>query len=89
MPLWVIKLGLLLYYLVDFSNLIFDVVSLGTSTYDIAVHSWVRKGQIISEENFGVLNSSKNQRNVFLISALASKRGQIKNLGHLIRLNRH
>jgi hypothetical protein len=72
MPLWVIKLGLLLYYLVDFSNLIFDVVSLGTSTYDVVVHSWVRKGQKTLEGNFGVLNSSKKSTKAF------SKRGRIK-----------
>ena len=47
-------------------------------------------GQEISESNFLVLISSKNQRNIFLISTLASKMGVIKRLyialirGHLI-----
>ena len=38
------------------------------------------KGQIISEENCGVLNFPKKQRNIVMISALAFKMGQIKKI---------
>ena len=36
------------------------------------------KGQLISEQIYGVLNFPKMQRNIARISALASKMGQIK-----------
>jgi hypothetical protein len=36
------------------------------------------KGQLISEQNYAVLNFPKMQRNIAGISALASKMGQIK-----------
>ena len=38
------------------------------------------KGQIISEQNCGVLNFPKMQRNIARVSALASKMGQIKKI---------
>ena len=38
------------------------------------------KGQIISEQNYGVLNFPKIQRNIAMISALATKMGQIRKI---------
>ena len=38
------------------------------------------KGQIISEQNCGVLNFPKMQRNIARISALATKMGQIRKI---------
>ena len=47
------------------------------------------KGQEISEDFFLVFNSSKNQRNFLLISALASKKWlNQKNIKQFIMLNR-
>ena len=45
----------------------------------------VIKGQIISEQNCGVLNFPKMQRNIARISALATKMVQIRKIkGHYI-----
>jgi hypothetical protein len=38
------------------------------------------KGQIISEQNCGVLNFPKMQQNIARISALATKMGQIRKI---------
>ena len=44
------------------------------------------KGQLISEQIYAVLNFPKMQRNIAMISALASKMGQIKKVKHIIIL---
>ena len=46
--------------------------------HQLALYIFVPKGEIISEGNFDVLNFPKNQKNIWRISALASKMGQIK-----------
>ena len=42
--------------------------------------SWFSKGQLISKANFKVLFEPKTERKYCSISALASKKGQIKKM---------
>ena len=54
-----------------------------------AANVYIGKGQEISEDFFLVINSSKNQRDFLLISALASKKWlNQKNIKQFIMLNR-
>jgi hypothetical protein len=52
------------------------------SLYDRHNYYFSTKGQIISEQNCGVLNFPKMQRNIAWISALATKMGKKKIKAH-------
>ena len=55
-------------------------------SFSIADNFYNAKGQLISEAKFLNLIWPKNERNYFLIAALASKMGQIyKEIYHIIR----